>query len=137
MSIFRIMGIDYGEKRVGIAVSDPMRIFSKPFTVLQNNKNIFDKLKKIIREQDVQKIVLGLPVHPDGNESEKTEEVKQFAIELKGQINTPLIFFDERYTTQDARKILITEGCSIEDSKQKIDMYAASVILKNYLESTK
>jgi putative holliday junction resolvase len=135
MSIFRIMAIDYGEKRVGIALSDPMQIFSKPFRVLRNDKDIFENLKKIIREQNIQKIVLGLPVHPDGNESAKTAEVRQFAEQIQTQITTPLSFFDERYTTQDARKILIEEGCSVEDSKEKIDMYAASVILRNYLES--
>ena len=77
MSLYRILAIDYGEKRVGIALSDPLRIISKPFCVLENKNELFDEIQKIISEQQVEKIVLGIPYNLKGEDSFKTIEVKQ------------------------------------------------------------
>ena len=135
MSLYRILAIDYGEKRVGIALSDPLRIISKPFCVLENNENLFVDINKIISEQQVEKIVLGIPYNLKGEDSHKTIEVKQFGEELKGKISLPIIFWDERYSTVEANESLEKMGYSVMEARKVVDKVAASIILKNFLES--
>ena len=137
MEMFRLMGIDYGTVRIGIALSDPMRIISKPYDVIPNNVMTISNIIDIIRKMTVKKIILGLPLHPDGGESEKTKEVRNFAELLKQHIEIPLCFWDERYTTQDARNELIKLGYKTKENKKLIDKMSASIILKNYMESQK
>lgn len=131
------MGIDYGHVRIGIALSDPLRIIAKPFRTIQNDgENVFSEINRIITEKIVGKIVLGLPITLDGNYSQKTLEVKQFGENLEKHISIPIEFWDERYTTDDANEILKKQGFGIKESKQVIDQIAASIILKNYMDNT-
>jgi putative Holliday junction resolvase len=132
--LYRIMAIDYGEKRVGIALSDPLRIIAKPFRVLlRQSETFFDELRNIIKEQNVKQIVLGIPYNLAGNETKKTLEVKDFATLLQEEIDTPLVFWDETYTTVQANESLKSSGYSIEDARKVVDKVAASFILKSYL----
>ena len=135
MSLYRILAIDYGEKRVGIALSDPLRIISKPFCVLENKDDLFDEIQKIISEQQVEKIVLGIPYNLKGEDSFKTIEVKQFGEVLKSKIPLPIIFWDERYSTVEANESLKKMGYSVLEARKVVDKVAASIILKTYLES--
>jgi len=137
--MYRILAIDYGEKNIGLALSDPMRMFAKPFITLQNKgfESICHELKLIIREQNVEKIILGLPLSVAGLDTNKTKEVRQFFQNLSESIDKPIILWDERYTTCDAKEILINKGLSIKESKKVIDQTAAALLLKNYLEVNK
>jgi putative Holliday junction resolvase len=74
----RVLAIDYGEVRVGIALSDPLRILATPFVVLKNDGNLLENIKKIITEKQVSQIVLGLPINLKGKDSKKTEEIRKF-----------------------------------------------------------
>ncbi|MCD4819072.1 MAG: Holliday junction resolvase RuvX [Candidatus Cloacimonetes bacterium] len=135
MSLYRILAIDYGEKRVGIALSDPLRIISKPFCVLENNDDLFDKIQEIIFEQQVEKIVLGIPYNLKGEDSHKTKEVKEFGEKLIIKISLPIIYWDERYSTVEANESLKKMGYSVIEARKVVDKVAASIILKNYLQS--
>jgi len=137
MSLYRIMAIDFGEKRIGIALTDPLRIFAKPFVVVPNTESTFDDINKIIRDQMVGEIILGLPQNLQGEDTQKTLEVRAFKEELASHTDLPITFWDESYTTADARKLLIKQGYSIQDARKVIDKVAASFILKHYLESLK
>ncbi|HCX73179.1 MAG TPA: Holliday junction resolvase RuvX [Candidatus Cloacimonas sp.] len=137
MEYSRIMGIDFGTVRVGIALSDPMQIIARPYVVLANDSTIFTKINKIISEKNVSQIVLGLPVNLSGEDTEKTKEVREFAKKLKKTTQIPLTFSDERYTSVEANQLLEKMGYSIRDSRKVIDKVAAALILKGYLETVK
>ncbi len=134
MAIYRLMGIDYGEKRVGIALSDPMQIISKPFVVLPNNEKLFEAISEIIGNENVGQIILGLPLNLSGEDSKKTIEVRAFKKKLEEQVEIEVIFYDERYSTAEATDLLKEMGYSPKERKKVIDKMAASIILKNYLE---
>ena len=128
------MGIDFGEVRIGIALSDPLQIISQPFRVIPNNDNTISEIQNIIKTEEVGKIILGLPLNLDGEDTKKTMEVREFAEILKGKVNVPIIFWDERYTSVEANEELKQMGYNIAESRKVIDKVAASIILRNYME---
>ncbi len=101
------MCIDHGETRIGIALSDPLQIISRPYKVISNtNDNTLAEIKKIIEEENIGKIVVGLPVNLKGEDTIRTGEVREFVKKLKKNISIPVIFWDERYSTVEANEIL-------------------------------
>ncbi len=136
MSIYRLMGIDYGEVRIGIALSDPMRIISKPYKVLKNEEGtIWKQMKEIIATMDVGKIILGLPVNYSGEDTAKTKEIRAFYTKLKKHLQIEVEFWDERYSTLDSKDLLKKMGYTPQDGRKVIDKVAASLILKSYMEN--
>jgi len=136
MTISRILGIDYGSAKIGLALSDPLKMISKPFQVIRNKgEETIKEIEEIIKQKNVEKIVLGLPLQKDGNDSAKTLEVRKFAHDLSLKFSIPIILWDERYTTSDANTFLKEIGMNYKESKEVIDKIAASIILKDYLES--
>lgn len=133
--MFRFLGLDYGEKRIGIALTDPLKIFSKPFTVIFNTgfENVLKELKNIVKSQNVNKIIVGLPLNLKGEDTKKTIEVREFTEKLQASIEVDIEFQDERYTSVDAEQSLKESGHSIMESRQKVDAVAASLILRSYL----
>ena len=129
------MGIDFGEVRIGIALSDPLKIISKPFTVIHNSNDekVWEEILKIIKEKKVGKIILGLPLNLKGEDTKKTLEVREFAKEMDARTDIPFEFQDERYSSVDANEALKSMGYSIRESRKVIDMVAASIILKSYM----
>jgi len=135
MALFRLMGIDFGEVRIGLALSDPLQIISQPFRVIPNNVNTISEIQDIIKTEEVEKIVLGLPQNLDGEDTKKTLEVREFAEILKRNVDIPVIFWDERYSTVEANEKLKHMGYSVIESRKVIDKVAASIILKDYMEN--
>ncbi|MCF7919850.1 MAG: Holliday junction resolvase RuvX [Candidatus Cloacimonetes bacterium] len=135
MELSRIMAIDYGEKRIGIALSDLLQMIAQPYLVLANNRDIWENLRQLINEQKVGKAVIGLPLNFAGEDTIKTGEIRQFAAEFTQQLSLPWEFFDESFTSEDANAALEQMGYSIRDSRKVIDKVAAALILQNYLES--
>ena len=132
------MSIDYGTVRIGVALSDPLQIIAKPFTVIQNTGDeVFSEIKKITKSENVGKIILGLPVNREGKDTKKTLEVRNFFAKLKQVISVPIIFWDESYSSLEAEEILKKMGKKIKESRKVADKYAASIILKSYLDSIK
>ncbi|MFH1379858.1 MAG: Holliday junction resolvase RuvX [bacterium] len=134
----RIMAIDYGSKRIGIALTDALQSMAHPFKVIARTSNdgLIKELKEIITEHDVEKIVVGLPLHDDGSESKGSVAARKFAQVLSDKLGIPCCMWDERYTSISADHILIEEAdLSRNKRKQVRDKLAASFILQGYLDS--
>lgn len=130
----RIIGIDYGQKRIGLAMSDPLGITSQPLPFLPNDSKIFHTLEKMVRENQVQEIVVGLPITMKGTPSEMTTEVEKFASKLQEFVEIPIFLQDERLSTMESEKILISADVSRAKRKEVRDSMSASIILQDYLE---
>lgn len=130
----RILGIDYGQKRIGMAMSDPLKITSQPMPFLPNDKNMWANLKKFIEENEISEIVIGLPITMKGTDSEMTVEVEKFSKELESIVSMPIILQDERLSTMESEKFLIAANVSRDKRKLVRDSMAACIILQDYLE---
>jgi len=133
----RILGIDYGERRIGLAISDPLGIIALSLPTLDTKKvkDVFEEIKTIVKEKDVEKIVLGLPRNMDGTIGEKGEKVKEFASKLKEKIDKEIDFWDERLTSVESLKILREEKRKIKREKKIVDQISAVLILQGYLDN--
>lgn len=134
----RIMGLDVGEKRIGIAISDPLGWTAQGHSVLEREKMEKDlkRIWQICQEEGVERIVVGLPINMNGSLGPKAVEAQQFAEELGGYTKLPVELWDERLTTKIAEKVLTREAnISRRKRKKVIDKLAAVNILQNYLGS--
>jgi len=134
----KYLAIDYGDKRVGIALSDYNKeiAFPRDFLTYTGDKNLISQLQKICEEEDVSKIILGLPIQMDGTFGERAKKTQKFFDKLKEAMPTMSIdFFDERLSTEFAVKSLRGQGIKDKDQKGKRDAMSAQIILQNYLSS--
>jgi putative Holliday junction resolvase len=133
----RWLGIDYGEKRVGLAITDPLCLFVNPFKTIENRSEmyLFEELLKILCSYEIDKIVIGLPLNKEGEDTFKTREVRAFFYFFQSLTNIPLYFFNELYSTCDANDIMKSKGLNWKESRKIIDQVAAAVILKSFMES--
>ncbi len=132
----RIMALDVGEKTIGIAFSDETMTHAFPGkTYLRDSglKRDMAALRRIISENEVTAIVVGLPLMTDGTHAIQAEKAKRFAASLRNSIRIPLVFQDERLSTFEADRYLEASGCKPEHRKQVIDSIAAAIILRDYL----
>ena len=135
----RILGLDHGDRRIGLALSDPLQIIAKPFETidLKFTKNIYDLLNSIIIEHDVEKIIVGYPITLKNEFSIQTEKVLKFVELLKKNVQIEVKLYDERLTSQIAQKSLIMQGVKTGHNKDDVDKTAAAVFLQNYLDENK
>lgn len=135
----RILAIDFGEKRIGLALTDPMQIIAKPYQTVQfqSNAHLLETLLQIIREQDVSLVILGLPIGSEGQETKKTLEVKKFGFFLEKSLPVPMQYWDERFSTAEANSELKKMGYDFMKAREFVDAVAASLILRSYLENRK
>ena len=133
----RWLSIDYGSKRIGIAITDPLKIIVTPYTTIKNKnlQQVCQELLTIFTSQNIERIIIGLPLNIEGEDTPKTLEVKAFEKKLKKITDIPIFFFDERYSSIEANDLLISKGKSIQQSKIEIDQIAAAIILENYLKT--
>jgi putative Holliday junction resolvase len=133
----RILGIDYGERRIGLAISDPLGIIAQALPTLDTKKvkDVFEKIKKIVEEKDVEKIVLGFPRNMDGTTGERGEKVREFANELKEKSGKEIDFWDERLTSVASLRLLREEKKKIKREKKIVDQISAVLILQGYLNN--
>jgi len=131
------MAIDYGTVRIGIALSDPLRMIAKPFSVIENMglDDLIAKINVLIRENMVGQVVLGMPYALNGQETAKTLETKAFMQELQKQIDIPLLAWNESLSTDGANSELKRLGINWKDARKVIDAMAACMILKSYMEN--
>lgn len=130
----RYLGIDFGLVKVGVALSDPLQIIASPLTVLKNDQNLFKNIQDILNDYQINKIIIGNPLHLNGNQSQSSQKVQQFKSELAKLTDLEIILVDERLTTTQAAKKLHEAGLSRRQQKNKIDMAAAVLILQSYLD---
>ena len=137
MSVSRLLGIDYGSKRIGLSVSDPDRKFAFPLTTYERRSPEQDAayFRALVAEEAIGQIVLGLPVHLDGREGQKAAEVRAFGVWLAETTGLPVIYFDERFTTVEAESALWEAGLSHQKRKDRRDRVAAQILLQTYLDA--
>ena len=132
----RVLGVDYGSSRVGLALSDPQKIIASPLHTLVNNGN--DRLKKklleVIKKKNVEYIVIGLPIGLKGQETSQTKIVREFAEEIRS-LALPIYFQDERLSSLSAKKSLIKQNVKTGHNKSFIDSTAAAIFLQQFLDS--
>lgn len=135
----RILAIDYGRKRIGLALSDPFKFFAYPFETLENDDRLFEKLKIIIREKSIEKIILGNPIKENGTPSILLPEILELKNYLENEFHLKVILWDERYTSKEAHQIIIQTVTKKSKRKEKglIDRNAAAIILREYLRQNK
>lgn len=133
----RLLAIDYGEKRLGLAISDPNQIISKPLKtlILSDSQHIYNELEKIISDYEIQKLIIGLPVGMNGKNTQQTRKVEAFREFLQNKIDIPIILFDERLSSVSAKKSLISQGVKTGHNKSKIDQTAAAIFLQHFLDT--
>lgn len=132
----RIMGLDYGDVRMGVALSDVTHLIASGLETYTRKTNKLDiaHLAQIIAENDVNLVVFGLPLNMDGSEGIRVVKTKSFAEKLKAECNVMVDFFDERLSSVDAEEILLNAGLRRDKRKDVIDKVAATLILQGYLD---
>ncbi len=135
----RYLGIDFGEKRVGLALSDPTLLIAQSFKTLHYDsmKKLLQEIRDIVVEYSVEKIVLGLPLTMKGTDSDKTRQVREFRENLTQFTGIPIFFMDERLTTRQAHLTLHQMGKKAGKERGKIDQMAAQTILQTFLDREK
>ena len=134
------MGLDYGDKTVGVAVSDELLITAQPVTTIERERSnklrkTYQQLEAIIEEYEIEKIVVGKPLNMNGTEGERVEKTRAFSDELMRRTGLEIIEVDERLTTTEADRILEDTGVAHSGRKEHIDKMAAAIILQTYLDS--
>lgn len=130
-------GIDYGHVRIGIALSDPGRTIVSPLEnyTRRSSEQDAQRFRLLVAEQQVTRFVVGLPIHLDGRESEKSQEARAFGAWLSEATGVPVEYFDERFSSCEAEQLLLGADMTRKKRKKRRDMLAAQIILSSYLES--
>ena len=133
----KIMALDYGEARIGVAVSDALGMIATPLdTICERNREVqLEKTIKVAKENNVDKIVVGYPKHMDGTIGHRAEYTEEFAKDLSQSLGIPYELWDERLSSTEAHRILEEGGVSGKKRKTKVDKIAAVIILQGYLDS--
>lgn len=135
--IGRVLGLDVGSRRIGIAVSDPLGITAQGLETLQrrNKRSDFEYLGRVIREHAVKEIVVGLPLRMSGAEGTQADKMQVFAGELRKRFGLPVHLYDERLTSAEANRLLRETELSIEKRSKAVDRMAAVLILQGWMEN--
>ncbi|MGN0435308.1 MAG: Holliday junction resolvase RuvX [Wujia sp.] len=138
----RIIGLDFGTKTVGVAISDENGIIAQPLLTIERKhatklRQTYAQIEEIIKENQVDRIVLGLPKNMNNTEGERAEATREFKEALERRTGLPVILVDERLTTVEADRILSATGVACSARKEHIDKMAAAIILQNYLDREK
>ncbi len=132
----RILGVDYGKRRIGVAVSDPMATIASglPTIVYQNLPDALTQLENIITDHEVCSVVVGLPLTLKGEAGDAVQATRVFIENLKGRIDLPVYTLDERFTSVMAQRSLLEMGKSPSRNKGKVDELSAIILLQSYLD---
>ena len=135
----RIMGLDFGSKTVGVAISDALLLTAQGVEIIRRKdenklRQTLARIEELIVEYEVQEIVLGLPKHMNATEGVRVELTQEFKEKLERRTGLPVVFWDERLTTVAADKIMMEAGIRRENRREHVDRIAASLILQGYLD---
>lgn len=135
----RVIGLDYGTKTVGVAISDETKLIAQPLVTIERKqanklRQTYAAIEQIIVEQNVELIVLGNPKNMNNTEGERVQATKEFKEALERRTGLPVVLVDERLTTVEANRILEDTGVAVSARKEHIDKMAAAIILQNYLD---
>jgi len=131
----RILAIDPGTKRVGVAVCDPLRVTTRPVETIERRswKALLAKIETLVRDFDAVAVVVGLPLESNGEESEMSIEARSIARKLTLSLPIPVFLQDERVTSYEAKRRLWEQGTSLAETRKKVDSEAAAIILEDFL----
>lgn len=132
----RLLALDPGTKRIGIAISDELRITTRPLEVLTRTswKKLLQAVKDIIDEYDAKALIIGLPLESDGSESEMSEYARETARKFRLSLEIPVFLQDERVTSYEAKSRLWEQGRTIAETRQLVDSEAAAIILSDFID---
>jgi putative Holliday junction resolvase len=130
----RYLAIDYGDKHTGLAICDPAETIASPLLVIEGQKDLIKKIVDIVRSENVEAIVLGLPLNMDDSQGFQAERVFRFAEQLKAHLQIPIHFQDERLTSFAANEKLAPAEFTRKKKKKRLDAVAAAEILEAFLE---
>jgi putative holliday junction resolvase len=132
----RLLGIDYGDNRIGLSISDELASFAHPYRTLQRDTKVFHEIRQIVERERITGIVIGLPKNMDGTLGQSAAKAKAFGDELARVILAiNIVFWDERLTTIEAQRALHAAGKNAKQSRKMIDQVAAQILLQSYLDS--
>lgn len=134
----RILGLDYGSKTVGVAMTDALGMTVQPYKTIQRDREsklrqTLSEIAEIVEQYQIEKIVMGLPLNMDDTEGDRAAKTRDFAEKLKLRVAVPIEFTDERLTTMEAEEILDQSGIPRSEQKKVIDQVAAQLLLEQYL----
>jgi putative holliday junction resolvase len=132
----RLAGIDFGTVRIGVAVTDREQKFASPLANYTRRGEVADAayFQRLVGDEQIVAFVVGLPVHLDGRESEKSSQARQFGVWLQEKTGLPVVFFDERFTTVEAEQMLSAAEFTKKQRKLRLDKLAAQILLASFLE---
>ena len=135
----RVLALDVGERRIGVAMSDPTRVLASPLTTLkaQPRPRALEQIAALVVQHEVVAVVVGLPLTLSGEVGPQAHAVQAFAKELQAAVSVPLHLFDERLTTIAAERMMIDLGMKPEQRRARIDEVAASIILQDFIDSSR
>ena len=135
----RILGVDYGAKRIGIALSDPLKTFAYPHATIKNDSKTWNELDSLITEKNIVKIILGYPYREDGKQPALSSAITRFKEILEKKYKLEVILWDERYTSSIATEMMILSKNKRSKRRDKgiVDRNAAAIILQEYLNELK
>jgi putative Holliday junction resolvase len=133
----RILALDHGTKRIGVALSDELKLIAQPLTYLRAEPfaGFLEELKELLRDKEVELILVGLPRNMDGSYGPAALKVQDFVAALKGALTIPIQTWDERLTSVMANRFLIEGKVRRQKRKEKVDQTAAALLLQSYLDS--
>lgn len=133
------MGLDIGDRRIGVALSDPEDILATPLTAIKRDDDgsAIDEIKQLVKINDVNRIVIGLPYSLSGEQSSQTANTIKFIDKIKNALNIEVVLEDERFSTSVAQRLLYQSGSKKRKNKGNIDAAAAAYILQGYLDKKK
>ncbi len=130
----RVLGVDPGSKRCGIAITDSKPSMAFPRPAIARDDKTLTRLRELVEEESVSTVVIGRPVSLAGNDTASTKDADEFIAQVRDHVNVPVIQFDERLTTRDAQKSLSEAGLTTKASRDRIDSAAAVIMLQNYVD---
>jgi len=133
----RILALDHGTKRIGVAVSDPMKVIAQPleYILAEPFADFLARLKEILRDQEVEMILIGMPRNMDGSYGPAALKVQEFVAALNGAVTVPIQTWDERLTSAQANRFLIQSNVRRDKRKEKVAQTASAILLQSYLDS--
>ncbi len=133
----RMMALDHGTRRIGVAVSDEMKIIATPLEYIPAEPfdKVIERLQQLIREKEVELILIGMPRNMDGSYGPATEKVREFIAAIQPHITTPVKTWDERLTSAQANRVLLEGNVRRDKRKENVDKMAAAILLQSYLDS--
>ena len=136
----RTLGLDFGSKTVGVAVTDPLGLTAQGVEIIRRQKEnhlrkTYQRIRELCEQYDVEKIVLGLPLNMDDTMGDRAEKTLEFKNELERRLSVPVLLVDERLTTVEAIEIMDEAGIKVSEREKYVDMIAATIILQDYMNS--